>query len=381
MKILIDIRLLGRERYSGVAEYTFNLVDHLIKLASPKYHFQLFYNGLKKEPLPAHWLSAPNVSIINYHYPNKIINLASFCNFKIDRWLKTDLIFSPHIDLINSASTPRILTIHDLSFIHYKNFFSRKQRLWHYLQKIEKQIGAASLIITNSNYTKNDIVETLAVSEEKISVIYPGIATQQGDSLKVSRFQSLNLTLNSKSEILENYLLYLGTIEPRKNIPAIIKAFNILKSNKKYHHIKLVLAGKNGWLYKNVFQEAKQSSYQKDIIFLGPVTAEEKNMLYNSARVFVYPSFFEGFGFPPLEAQAHNCPVITSDRSSLPEILENSAIKVNPWKTNKLAEAIDKILSDQSLRQKLIIAGQKNIKRFNYDLCAAQLLEIFSGYF
>ena len=413
MKILIDIRLLGRERQSGVAEYTFNIVDHLIKLAPPNFRFQLFYNGLKKEPLPEHWLTAPNTYIINSRYPNKIFNVASFVNLPIDKFIKTDLIFSPHIDLLSHNSTPRILTVHDLSFLHYKHFFSRKQRLWHYFQKIKKQVAQANHIIANSEYTKKDIMETLGISENKISVIYPGIGipnkiTEAGSSLSerivpastLARVAFLPVGPTTQESWADKkayseppvvagrergmtaggFILYLGTLEPRKNIPAIIKAFNIIKSTNKYPDLKLVLAGRPGWLYKDIVKEARRSPYRQEIIFWGLATVAEKNMLYNSARAFIYPSFFEGFGFPPLEAQANGCPVIISNRSSLSEIMGDSALKINPWRTDQLATAIDQILSDQTLRKKLIAAGRENIKKFNWQLCAQKLLKIFSGY-
>ena len=357
MKILIDIRLLTRGS-QGVGEYTFNVVDHLIK-AGGMHQWQLFYNGWEKQPLPIEWQKASNVVIYNWRMPNRLFR---WLPIALDRLIKTDLIFSPHIDFLKSNKAPRILTIHDLSFIHYPGLFSQKHRWWHKMQRVQKQARQASHIITDSQFSKDDIAETLKISPEKISVVYPGI----NKNLK-------SPIINSKFEIRNSkFLLYLGTLEPRKNIDAIIKAFNIIKSDAQFFDLKLVLAGRPGWLFKPIIQ--------KDVIFWGSVTEEEKTSLYQSAAAFIYPSFFEGFGFPPLEAQSYSCPVIVSNRGSLPEILKNSAIQVNPWKTDQLAKAIKTILVKKQLAKKLVKLGEENIKRFNWEQCAGQLLKIFSSY-
>jgi len=314
MKILIDIRLLTRGS-QGIGEYTFNIVDQLIKKGAT-HQWHLFYNGWKKKPLPIAWQKAPNVVIHNWRIPNRIFR---WLPMALDRLIKTDLIFSPHIDFLFVKKTPRILTIHDLSFIHYPNFFSWRHRWWHSAQRVKKQAQQSSHIITDSQFSRDDISSTLGINPEKISVVYPGIN-------KKSQYPISNIQYP--------FILFLGTLEPRKNIGAIIKAFNIIKSDPKFDDLKLVLAGRTGWLFK--------PTTEKDVIFWGPASEEEKASLYKSAAAFVFPSFFEGFGFPPLEAQTYDCPVVTSNRSSLPEILKDSTIQINPWQTDRLAEAIIK---------------------------------------
>lgn len=355
MKILVDVRLLTRGG-QGVGEYTFNVVDYLIK-ANSAHQWQLFYNGWRKQPLPISWQKAPNVQIYNWRIPNRIFR---WLPIKIDQLIKTDIVFSPHIDFLRTKKAPRILTIHDLSFLHYPNFFSWRHRWWHKIQKVKQQARQATHIITDSQFSKNDISEILQIPSEKISVVYPGI--------KIPAFTKAS----ASKQIPKYFLLYLGTLEPRKNIGAIIKAFNIIKEDSQFSDLKLILAGRIGWLFK--------PEIQKDVIFWGPVTDEEKSLLYNKAAAFIYPSFFEGFGFPPLEAQARNCPVITSNRSSLSEIVKDSAIQINPWRTDHLAKAVKNILTDKQLTKKLVKLGEENIKRFNWEQCADQLLKIFSSY-
>lgn len=359
MKILIDIRLLTRGG-QGVGEYTFNVVDYLIRVNSA-HQWQLFYNGWRKQPLPISWQKAPNVQIYNWRIPNRIFR---WLPIALDRFIETDLIFSPHIDFLRTKKAPRILTIHDLSFIHYPNFFSWKYRWWHRIQKVNSQAQNAAHIITDSQFSKNDISETLQIPLKKISVVYPGVANTKylKSNIKNPEFYFLN----------SRFLLYLGALEPRKNVGAIIKAFNIIKESPQFFDLKLILAGQIGWLFK--------PEQQKDVIFWGPATDEEKSLLYSKAAAFIYPSFFEGFGFPPLEAQARHCPVITSNRSSLPEIVKDSALQINPWRADHLAKAMKDLLTNKSLKNRLIKKGGENIKRFNWEQCADQLLKIFSSY-
>jgi glycosyltransferase involved in cell wall biosynthesis len=338
-------------------------VDHLLKLA-PQNHYHFFYNSWRKHSLPEEWLNYKNISVHNFRIPNKIFR---FLPLAVDQLIETDIVYSPHFDFLKIKHRPRVLTIHDLSFIHYPHFFSGRQRWWHWLQNVPQQIKEADHIVTNSQYTKQNIIETLKIPEEKITVIYPGI--------------DLSLKIDSpEPQRSDNpFILYLGTIEPRKNINAIIKAFNLIKSLKQFLSLKLIIAGKPGWLYKNIIAEAKNSPYAQDIIFWGPVSQEEKIYLYHKAEVFVYPSFFEGFGFPPLEAQTCGCPVISSNRASLNEILGNSALKINPWRVDYLAEAILSVLTSSKIKSQLVKAGYENIKKYRWQQCSEQLLKLLAG--
>ena len=167
--------------------------------------------------------------------------------------------------------------------------------------------------------------------------------------------------------ICEPYILYVGTLEPRKNIVSIIQAFDILKKKRDYRNLSLIIGGNFGWLYEEVESAIQSSSFHSSIKLLGPIEKDFINYLYNGAEVFVYPSFFEGFGFPPLEAQACGVPVIASNRTSLPEILKDSAILVDPWRIDDLVLALEEILGDEKLKDSLKEKGLENIKRFSWD--------------
>jgi glycosyltransferase involved in cell wall biosynthesis len=371
MKILVDIRLLSRGGLSGIEEYTRELISHLLERDSEN-EYQLFYNQFRNARAPHEWIKKNNVSVINWRIPNRILDLGVklFRYPKIDRVINTDLIFSPHFNALAIQSTPHILTFHDLSFMHHPYFFNKKRQLWHWFQNYKMQAVRAKYIIANSEFTKNDIVHLLGIPEEKVQVIYPGINRA---FKKLKPHSKKLLAFKKKYGITYDYILSLGTLEPRKNIPAVIRSFSLLKRKTQFANLKLIIAGRPGWLYKNILQETNKSLYKKDIIFWGPVENYDRVLLYNLAKAFVYPSFFEGFGFPPLEAQACGCPVIVGDRTSLPEIIDSSGITINPWRIDEFVNALQEVLTDEVLRDSLIGKGLKNTKRFSWKKSAQEL--------
>lgn len=377
MQIAIDIRLLSTSGCSGIKIYTACLVDELIK--HREHVFQLFYNGLHNAPLPTHWLSAPHVTVINWHIPNKLLYLTHLLNI----W-KSDLptgqagfptsavFFSPHFHYINPNTTPHVITFHDLSFIHHPQFFTPYQRLWHRMQRVQLQADHAQKIIAVSEYTKYDLITTLGVPESKITVVYSGIRPLLR---KLSAAELQRLTPPPYYDG-RPFILFIGTLEPRKNILAIIRAWNIMKHHARFNDLLLYIAGAPGWSYKEIFCEAHLSPFYDSIKFIGPVDVAQELFLYNKCSAFVYPSFFEGFGFPPLEAQACGAPVIASNRTSLPETLGTSALLVDPWKVHELVDAITDCLDHSSTRASLIARGAQNAKRFHWDIAATKTLSL-----
>ncbi len=372
MKILIDLRCLLNNSFGGIQKYAEEFIKNILDI-DKKNEYILFENSLTGSK--KHF---KNTKIVNFNIPNKIFDSLAKLGLigSIDKLVKADLIYSPHFNYLKVSNAKRIITIHDLSFIHYPSFFNLKQNLWHKFQNIKSQADVSEIVITNSEFTKQDIVNILKIPKEKIKVIYPGIS----DDLKpISENDPSLISFKQKYKINYPFLLYLGTIEPRKNINSIIKSFNLLKKDNKFSELKLILAGNKGWLYKNIENEAKKSEYRKDIIFWGRVLEEEKIFLYNLCECFIYPSFFEGFGFPPLEAEKCGAPTIVSDRASLKETNPN-APKINPWKPEELKEAIGNVLEDKNYREELRRLGIQNAKKFSWRLSAIKLIEIFETY-
>lgn len=373
MRLTIDTRVLGYGGHSGVEEYATHIIGGIIRRAEAS-ELSFFHNGARIKPIPRAWTNLPNVKVTNWHLPNKLLDV-SFGALHIPRVTGADVVFSPHFNIIETGAVPHVMTFHDLSFIRHADFFPLRKRLWHALQRPLSYAQRAARIIAVSEFTKNDLVAA-GIPEEKISVVYSGIDAQfrplaPGDAELADWKKSHNITFP--------YLLYLGTLEPRKNVVAAIRAFNVIKQRAVFKDLRLVLAGAKGWLYNDILRARHASPYNRDIILYGPAKADERVFLYNGSEVFVYPSFFEGFGLPPLEAQACGIPAVVADRTALPEILGEGARYVNPWRIGELAETIAEVLTKGAARQMLRDNGLKNAKRFSWERAAEETLHILHG--
>ena len=381
MIIGIDIRMLARGMRTGVEEYTTNLLANMLSL-NTDIKFKLFYNGYKKVELNYDWLKLPNVELKQYRIPNRFLDTSLyFFNYpKIDKLLEeVDIFFSPHIFLSSVSNKCKIVTtFHDLSFEKYPEFYSSSKNYWHFSMNPKKQARKADKIIAVSESTKDDLVGLYNINPEKIKVIYSGVSLGSGIKNQESRI----FEVRKKYNLPEKYILYLGTLEPRKNIIGLIKAFEKLKtspnpslSRGELEKLKLIIAGSNGWLYKDIFKTVENSPAKDDIIFTGFIDDKDKSILYSQAVLFVYPSFYEGFGFPPLEAMTCGTPVITSNFSSLPEAVGNAAIMINPYNIDELYRAMKIVLNDDKLKDILVARGLKQAKKFSWQKCARETLD------
>ncbi|MBU4285219.1 glycosyltransferase family 4 protein [Patescibacteria group bacterium] len=397
MTIGIDIRILAKGARTGVEDYTINLLSHLLPI--DKFKYRLFYNGMKKPNLNYSWIKSSNIKIKKFRIPNRIFDLfLRFLKFpKIDMILgPVDVFLSPHFLLAPvSKKTKTIIIFYDLSFIRFPEFFSLPKLLWHKFIYPQKQAQKANLIIAISESTKEDLINLYKIKPEKIKVIYPGIDEkfihQQADNRRLSEVEN-------KYQLPDKFILYFGTIEPRKNILAVLKAFEeikkmrdgkileidwqgfegIVKNQKErtfnFSELKLVIAGTKGWLCDEIFEVVKNSEFKNDVIFTGFIDEEDKSYLYNLAEVFVYPSFFEGFGLPPLEAMACGTPTIVSNKSSLSEVVGNAAIMIDPQNIDELVFAIKEVLGSQELNNYLRKQGIERAKQFNWDNAAKKVI-------
>jgi glycosyltransferase involved in cell wall biosynthesis len=378
MKIFIDIRSLDTNQMTGVPEYVRLLTEHLLKEA-PREDYVFFANSWGRRLEKTELLQRERRNWVNFGVPNRLFNISSrlLNRPKIDGLVPADVFYSPHFNIL-SFKEPRkhVLTIHDISFVHYPEFFPLRKRFWHWQQNWLKQIKEAGQIITNADYTKEDIVNTFKLDEKKVKRIYAGLnplyRKMQRNDPELSRFR------NDKG-LQRPFLLTLGTLEPRKNIPAVIRAFNHLKGSPAFRDFDLLIVGSRGWLYDKILKEAETSPWRKNIRIWGRATPEETLYLYNLAEVFVFPSFFEGIGFPPLEAQACGLPVVASNRSSLPEMLGSSAVLTDPWRTGDIALAVEGIVKDSRLKNGLVEKGFKNAGRFKWQDTARELVSVFKN--
>jgi glycosyltransferase involved in cell wall biosynthesis len=380
MRILIDIRLLTRGGTTGIPGYTRDLVDTLIT-RHPEHEYILFYNALRKtQRLPETWYQAPHVRIINRNLPNRLLSIL----VRLTGWptIETltgvsdaDLVWSPHLDLITTTKTPHVLTIHDLSFIHYPQFFSKKYHLWSWLQNQRGQVRNIKSGIAVSQFTKADISSTLGVPPAQISVVYSGIhrsfkPTPPGSPLLAA--------YREKHGITGPYLLSLCTLEPRKNIALLVEALAELKKDSRFKEHLLVIAGRPGYRADELQRLIAHSPVKDSICLIPEVSDEERVLLYGGARVFITPTFFEGFGFPALEAQACGTPVIASNRTSLPELLASSALFISPWSVTELVMHLRAIELSSEVRENIQAAGRANAARYTWEKAAQETLAVFA---
>lgn len=374
MNIGIDVRCLMEPRYSGVGEYTANLLNNLFEI-NKQNNYLLFYNahGNYDKNLPK--FNYPSVHYKKFNYPNKLLNasLAFLKRPKVDQMLGgVDLFFAPHVSFLAlSASCKKVLTVHDLSFIKFPEFFSGKQKLWYKLFGGECSPLNFDLILADSHNTKRDLVELYNISEQKIKTIYLGV---EQNYRPIDDPAELN-KVKEKYNLPEKFILYLGTIEPRKNLVTLIRAYEQLNTPD----YELVIAGNSGWGNKDIYKAAKNSKAAKKIRFIGYVDQQDKLALYNLASLFIYISYYEGFGFPPLEAMACGIPVVASYTSSLGEVLEDAAALVNPYNASEIKNAVDNILLNNDLALRMGQLGQNQAKKFSWQKTAEQTLNAFNS--
>jgi len=373
----IDIRVLGNSIKSGIEEYTENLIPHLIR-EGRDVQFKLFYSSSKNKLPDYPWLKEKNVELYKFNYSNNILFTSSrFLDRPfIDRMVRgADVFFFPHFFISSlSTSCKRVTTFHDLSYVHFPEHLTFRKKLWHNLQMLpEWQAKFSDKIIAVSESTKSDLVNFYKIDPARIEVIYSG--TELRLNLNQERFNLKEF--KAQKNLPDRFILFLGKLEPRKNIVSIIKAFNNLKTNSKYNDVGLVIAGAKGWKCDELFSLLRLNLKDNNpIIFTGQVSDEERFLYYRAADVFVYPSFFEGFGFPPLEAMSCGTPVITSRNSSLPEVVGDAAIMIDPYDVGELELWITKILDDKDLSDLIAKRGIEQVSKFNWRGAAIKTLEV-----
>lgn len=349
---------------------------------NPDVQFRFFYNAFRRKDLDFDWMKAKNSKLFEFRIPNRFVfdPVAKFLKQpKLDELLGgVDIFFSPHFLLSPiSNDCKKIMTFHDLSFEYFPEFFSWRKRFWHYSLSPLARAKEADKIIAVSESTRNDLIELYNLPPEKVKAIHLGIGEEfKKMDLSDKRF----LEIKKKYNLPVRFILYFGTIEPRKNLKGVIYAYDLFR--RKYpakSDYKLVVAGGKGWLYKDILKAAENSAFYPDIVFTGFVEPEDKAYIYNLASLFVFPSFFEGFGFTPLEAMACGVPAIVSHTSSFPETAGEVALMVDPYNLGEIAWAMNEILSDERLAQDLSKKGIECAKKFTWEKCASETMQLIKS--
>ncbi|MDF2611938.1 MAG: glycosyltransferase family 1 protein [Lachnospiraceae bacterium] len=278
-----------------------------------------------------------------------------------------------HFDIPPGIKGKAVTFIYDMVYKAYPETI-RRETLDMLDHNLSRACEKADHIITISEFSKNEIIKYMNVPENKISVMPCGV-----DHAKFHPNYSKADIEGSKAKygINQDYILYLGTLEPRKNIIMLIEAYAKLRE-ESINSPKLVLAGKKGWLYDDIFEKVKQYQMSEDIIFTDYVDADDVPLLLNGATMFVFPSIYEGFGLPPLEAMACGTPVISSNAASLPEVIGDAGILVDPYSCEELKNAMQLVINNEILRAELREKGILHSNNFTWKASVNKLFEIYT---
>jgi glycosyltransferase involved in cell wall biosynthesis len=368
MRIAIQASDLDAERIDGTRVYILNLLKNFGTLDTASEFLIYHKNKFNPELTPPNF---PNYKILKRNWPLFWTQM----RLGTSLWRqKPDVLWMPmhNIPIIRSKKIRTVVTIHDLAFKYFPECFTGWELMkLNFLAKmaIERSDG----IITISESSKKDILKFFPkIKEEKIKVIYHGF---DREVFEKERNDKKEREVKDKFKIKGEYILYVGAIQPRKNLGVLIDAFGKIKKEEKYKKLKLVLAGEKAWMWEDIFEKIGVSSVKNDIITPGKINFENLGHLMRGASVFVFPSLYEGFGIPSLEAMAANVPVICAKNSSLPEVAGDAALYFEGNDSLDLASKIKTVLWDDELRGSLIQKGIFRIQKFSWEKCAKETLD------
>ncbi|MEW6094914.1 MAG: glycosyltransferase family 1 protein [bacterium] len=371
MKIGIDARSLLRYERAGLEHHVANLIFNLAKIDKEN-QYLLFFNFIRpeyKKFLPK--FTSKNFNNIVCPIPSKIMTRLFKIHFPIEFCMgKLDVFHGPRHLLLHSIFAKSVLTIHDLMLVTHPEFLTL-ERVNAFKKNVDNGIKRADLIISVSEFTKNEIIKEWNIPKERIKVIYNGV----GEEFYPIEDKTIIEKVKHKYGIKDKYILYVGNIEPKKNLLRLIEAFSLLKNSKDDYN--LVIAGNKDWFFDKVFQKVNELNLQEDVIFTGYVPNEELPALYSGAEIFVFPSLYEGFGMPVIEAMACGTPVITSNITSLPEVVKDAGILIDPFNVEEITKAMSQLLTDTNLQTKLREKGLLRAKLFSWGKTARETLAVY----
>jgi glycosyltransferase involved in cell wall biosynthesis len=415
IKIGIDARFYGPIG-KGLGRYTQEIADNVIKISSnsgDSIEYIIFLRQenfdefvcdgvyVKKVLAPVRWYSLAEQILMPFYIWRERLDLAHFPHFNVPVLCPAKFVITVHDLILTKFPTMRATTFGPF-FYKIKNLFY-KITIWLAVKRAKK-------IIAVSRFTKNDIVDHFKINPEKIEVIYEGVANLANgrDSLFAAKSEAEETLL--RYNINEPFLLYVGNAYPHKNLEGLVEVFGeIIKNSlpldkgenkrgwrgetpphptpllsKERGLLRLVLVGKEDYFYKRLKEYARELGLWQEndlknsrVVFPGYVPDAQLEILYKRALVYVFPSFYEGFGLPPLEAMAKGCPVVSSDKTSMPEVLGDAAIYFNPENKEEMRVQIEKIISDENLRAELVKNGYEQVKKYSWWEAGRETLGVY----
>lgn len=370
MKIAINTILL-LSPLTGIGNYVYQIAKTL-RRTDPIHEYTYFYGFYSSN------LISPEERPDSFHRLKETVrkipflgtlarNLKDVANYFSSRTF--DLYFEPHFIPLRLPAKYIVVTVPDFSFARFPEWHS-KDKVRFFKKHFWKNIKKADRIIVISDFIKEEAIRLFGFPEDQLTAIQLGF---DSDIFKVYAPQDL-MVVKKKYHLPENFILFVGSIEPRKNLRALLRAYMDLEEAIR-KEFKIVLVGSKGWENEEIMSLIRK--LKSDVLYLGYVPDNELGKFYNLGSLFVYPSFYEGFGLPPLEAMACACPVIVSNVSSLPEVCGQAAFYIDPNDTGSIAQGMNRILNDETLRKSLIMKGLERSKLFSWEKSAMEHLKVF----
>jgi glycosyltransferase involved in cell wall biosynthesis len=374
MKIGIDCRTILNVQFgelAGVGHYTYYLIKYLLEIDKQNEYVLFFYD----RRIIAQEFEQPNVKIVYFPGLENIGKIPFFYRHwfipQILRLYRLDVYHNPANIIPIFYFKKSIITIHDLAIYKNPEWFPSGQ-FFNTRILIPWSIAKAKKIIAVSQNTKDDLIKLFNVSKDKVEVIHEGVEDYNKLPIDESKIEG-------RYKFKDPYFLFIGTLEPRKNLVRLIEAYaRFLKENDD-KNFKLVLAGKKGWKFEPIFAAIEKLGLRDKVIYLGYVSLQEKIYLLKNAWSLAYPSLYEGFGLPIIEAMNLGVPIITSNIASIPELVIDNALLVEPYDVDSIRLALMKMANDLELRQNLIKKGQGIARNFNWIQCAKKTLEVYKN--
>jgi len=359
--------------HAGLGRYAHELLSALIAQDTVNDYVAL-YNSPRNELKP----DAPLDRLPTHRVPldakpwRMSVLLAQIFNVGMERWLpRADLFHATDHLLPRFKHTKTVFTLHDLIFRFFPEYHLPLNR-WFLTNAMPYFLRRADAIIAVSECTKRDAIRLYDLSPEKITVIYEGV----NPALKPEQDAARIAQVRAQYAHDQPFIFFVSTIEPRKNIIALVDAMKILRARGLPH--RLLIAGRKGWLYQATFDHVKQTGMSDKVDFLDFVPDADLSALFAACDAFVFPSLYEGFGLPPLEAMACGAPVICSNTASLPEVVGDAAWLVNPREASEIANAIERVVNDDHLRDELRAKGLAQASKFSWERAARETLDVYN---
>lgn len=374
MHIGIDARLLYY-RIGGISRYVIQLVEALAALdddyqSSGDYQYSVFHSRKDRQDY-----TPEQVNFVRRR-------LWTPCHHRFERWLLSAELLGQKLDILHSpdfipplrGGRRHVITVHDLSFLYYPQFLTKESRRY-YAEQIEWAVEHADGIIADSEHTRQDLVRELGVSPQRVKTVYLAADPQFSRIADKASAGEVAETL-SQYHLNQGFILFVGTIEPRKNISFLLEAYALLR-RQSASAPPLLLVGSMGWLFDETFATIESYGLEAHVRHLQQVSDRHLAHLYLAAGLLALPSYYEGFGLPALEAMHCRCPVIASNRASLPEVVGQAGILLNPDDPESWAASMQKVLQDPELRTQMAAGGVEQARKFSWERTAKATRSVY----